>query len=356
MAQDFKDSISNDLWKMSKSTWGDIVTQPRDSYSAPRYMSLPAEEDLLFGMCSEGIGTKIGFAEELQDWSTVGMDLLAMVLDDVSRLGARALGVTTTLDLGEYSNIAIDRCMKDFMFGLTKAAKECAGIPILDGEFSDLGSYIQGGRNFPLVANASAAWVVKRGELIDGSSVKPGDQIIALPEEGFRSNGFTFLRNTLKKIWGPEWHGKILQLHTGARAIKDLVMVPSRIYYPIIQNLMETEFRQHITGLVHITGGGVPGKLSKYLQPTNTSAVIDRSMACVNPLIRFFLEKGHVSVREAVQTWNMGMGFLIITSKPTSVIQFLQDYFPVFSPVVVGTVTKDGQQRVSMSVETRMDF
>ena len=356
MVDSLKNNMSEELWRMSKSTWTGSVRQVRDSYTAPRYMNLPSGKDLLFGMCSEGVGTKIGFAEELGDWSTIGMDLLAMVLDDVARLGAKVLGVTTTLDLGEYTNVAIDRYIKDFMFGLARAAKECAGVPILDGEFSNLGSYIKGGRKFPLVANASAAWVVEREKLIDGSKVKPGDKIIALPEEGFRSNGFTLLRTLLKNVWGSDWHGKLLQLSTGARLIKDLVMVPSRIYYPIIRDLMETELRRHVTGLVHVTGGGVPGKLSRYLQQTKMSAVIDTSMDCVNPLMRFFFKEGYVSVQEAVQTWNQGMGFLIITSEPAPVIQYLQGYFSHFPPAVVGTITNDEKQRVSMSIQTTLDF
>src|SRR5712691_8568222 len=134
---------------------------------------------------------------------------------------------------------------------------EC--IPILDGEFAELGDRIEGGL-LPLIMNGTALWFANKNDLIDGSLVKPGDAIVALTESGFRSNGFTFLRGLLTKMWGGrEWVNAVIETPEGKKEVSELIMTPSTLYYPVIRHLLRGNTPVH--GLVHITGGGVPGKL-----------------------------------------------------------------------------------------------
>lgn len=359
MTQESKDVLSRSLWKMSKATWGDTVSQPVDTYNSLRYTLVPCT-NLLTGLVSEGVGSKISFASELNEWSTIGSDILAMVLDDVARVGgATVRAVTTTIDIGKHSkdNTYKTRVIKDLMHGLTKVATNCAGVPIIDGELSEL--VFDDGTEFPVIVNASAMWTMPEHLLVDGTKVRSGDSIIALPEPGFRSNGFTLLRKIINDAFSCGWKNcTIPTMTSGMIPVRDLVMTPSSIYYPAIRMMMlQDSLAPFVNGLVHITGGGVPGKLGRYLHLSGNSAYIDKGMPCVNPLIGYLLERGHVSVRDAVENWNMGYGFLIITPHPDPIIAFLEEhYFRTFPPRVVGKIIEDSQPRVSMAISSHLNF
>lgn len=356
MSQESKDVMSQELWKMTKETWKDkeIYQGSLSGYDCPRYLNL-LETGTRMGLTSEGVGSKIHLASEVNEFGSIGHDLLAMVLDDVARLGATALGMTTTIDIGKHnqSKQYEERTIKDIMYSITHCAEYCTGVPILDGELSYLDSYIGGRGIIPIILNGSAFWKVEPSRFVNGAYVKPGDTIIALPETGFRSNGFTFLQSVLDKVFPDNtWKGASIYTSEGTCLVSGLVLEPSSIYYPYIDKLMATSLASSISGMVHITGGGVPGKLSKYLKRSNTSAIIEKSMPSMSPLIKYFLENGHVSLRSAVENWNMGYGFLIITPNPKSVL----DFFGHYPAQIVGRVIEESHPRVKMKVSTSLDF
>lgn len=362
MGNSFKETISREFYRIAQSTWNPNVRGSRLDYTSQRYINLPQGENVVGGMVSEGVGTKIICAEMTRCWEHIGLDLLAMVLDDITRLGnTRVMGLTMTMDIGDHPGDAImfDRLSKIFREIAVVCAHEC--IPILDGEFAELGDRIEGGV-LPLILNGSALWTAEEKNLIDGTKVKAGDAIVALPEPGFRSNGFTYLRELLSARWGGrDWVDKAIPTSKGDQQVSELVMIPSTLYYPTVRSVLASD--APVSGLVHITGGGVPGKLKKYLQRSNTSAVIDNTMKCLNPLISYLIERGQVSVREAVSQWNMGYGFLIITPEPVKVRDIARDHFPEdvlsrIKPQIVGEIVeaKDGTPTVSMSIRSTVDF
>lgn len=356
MTQEFKDDVSSELWRLSKKSWTQTnVLGDHGSYSGVRYLSPFSSdyENLAVGMTSEGVGTKTEFAEETGLWDGIGSDLAAMVLDDVSRLGAQALGMTSTLNLGAHAGDSATKTrLLNFMLGFVTAARS-VGVPVLDGEFSEMGGRINGNK-LPLIVDATATWTIDRNHIVDGKKVRPGDAIIALGETGFRSNGFTFLRSVLDKVWGDDWKRKLIQTSEGGRHVVEYVMEPSTVYYGGIQTLLSRpDVRDAITGMVHVTGGGVPGKLGRYLTRSQTSATIHSPMSCVSPLITYFLDEGHVTMRQAIETWNMGYGFLIITSHPQLILDCLADRFHATK---VGSVTEPKDRIVSMNVSAVLDF
>lgn len=347
MSQNFKDYISRELWELSKSTWGDensdkekLVSSSALDYNSPRSIKLPSSSDnessaTSFGMVSEGVGSKPYFAERLQRYEGLGQDLLAMVLDDVARIGGTVLGLTTTIDVGSHlgSEWEESDVICTLMKGFVREARKL-NIPLLDGEFSELYGRIG---SLPFILNASALWYAKDDDIIDGSKVLPGDTIIALPETGFRSNGYTILRDLFWEIWGDRWIDSTTipgimgeedeEDNNFIKIATDLVIQPSYIYYPIIQDLLYRSPKCPISGMVHVTGGGLPGKLKKYLRRSGRSAVVDNPFPSFNPLITYFLRNGIVSLQKAYETWNMGYGFLIITSQPDKILPRLKEWF-----------------------------
>ena len=151
--------------------------------------------------CDDGTGTKMAVAEALGEFDTLGYDLAAMVADDAVCLGAEVISISNTLDCPHVDKKVIG----DLLKGLAKACRE-QKIVIPGGEIAEVGSTVNG-----LVWNATAIGIVAKKRLLDGSKIRVGDAVIALQEQGLRSNGFSLARYILTNAFGTNWHTKKFQ-------------------------------------------------------------------------------------------------------------------------------------------------
>lgn len=318
MDQKFGDRISLSIYKAMEPTLrystAHLPLRKHEDFNSIRGISLPTGHDII-GMCSDGVGTKSSFALEYGDWSGIGFDLLAMVCDDAVAIGATPQAITTTIDVGEIKD---EEIVVAISCSIARAAM-AIGVPIIGGEFAQLGDMVTGAP----ILNATVTWTATARSLITGYNVKPGDQLLAFPEVGFRSNGYTLLRKALG-IRKRHSHKEV------SKEERELILQPSTIYCNKILVIL-----QHfsVSGLVHITGGGLSGKLEKYLRKSGTRAKF-RGAVTGNPLMLSLIEDNSVSYYTACNTWNMGVGFVIVSDNAVAIQKFLQEDYDIQTEII----------------------
>ncbi len=249
----------------------------------------------------DGVGSKINVAEMVGKYDTLGYDLVAMVADDAICMGAETISITNTLDVNKLD----EKKVTGLMSGLEKAALE-QKIVVPGGEIAELGNMVNG-----YIWNATAIGILEKSKLIDGQKIRPGDKIIGLPSAGLRSNGFSLVRHILGNKYGEDWANKE---YNGNMTWGEAVLTPSIIYSDLLLGMHGRYKRKgivEIKGIVHITGGGIPGNIKRVLKNNNLGANIDNPP---NPLEVFvkLMAIGNVAPEEAYKVWNMGVAMILI--------------------------------------------
>ena len=326
------DDASKILYNAAKLTWenrkgklGEIIL-PFDDFSGLRAVDvskLPADTMMCIGF--DGVGTKVEIAERTDYHSTIAFDLLAMVCDDAVVRGGEPVLVGSILDvnkLGRGKESQINKILQ-LAKGYVEAAKE-ANVAIINGELAELGNRVEGYGNFNYNWGAGLIWFARKERMFTGREIKVGDKIVAFKEKGFRSNGLSLVRKVFKEAYGVDWHLREYNRENLGR----LVLEPSKIYCKAIVEMhggVSGERKAEIHGVVHITGGGIPGKLGRVLKPSGLGAeLFDLFEPC--EVMLHCQNLGDISDEEAYKTWNMGQGMLVITPEPEKVIEIAAKY------------------------------
>ncbi len=336
-----KKEISELFYAAAKQTWqnrngrlGEVIV-PFDDFSGVRGIDLSClAPGTLANLNFDGIGTKVEIAERMNDHSTMAYDLLAMVCDDAVVRGAEPVLIGSVLDVREL--LGKERSIVDLLRGYVGAAKE-ANVAVINGEVAELGSRIVGSADFNYNWCATALWFARKERLLTGKEIIPADTIVALREDGFRSNGLTLARKIFSKVYGDQWH----DTYFDQKKIGHHLLLPSRMYTRAIVAMTggyDLQPRAVVHGLVHITGGGIPEKLGRALKYSGYGAVLD---SLFTPCSAMWLAQGAGSIMDdtAYSTWNMGQGMFVITPDPGSVITIAQEY--AIDAKVVGRVVEE---------------
>jgi phosphoribosylformylglycinamidine cyclo-ligase len=257
-------------------------------------------------LSTDGVGTKLKIAEELGRLDTVGIDCVAMNVNDVICVGAEPLAM---LDY-----IAIDRAdpevCEQIGIGLARGAT-LAGIEIPGGELAQLGDMVHG-----VDVSGACFGTVALAEIVDGSAAAPGDVVIGLPSSGLHSNGYTLARSALAGI---EMDDERL-----GRPLGEVLLEPTEIYVKPLLELLRSEVEVH--GLAHITSGGVENLLRLAAEVTYE---IDAPLP-VPPVFELIRERGGVSEEEMHQVFNMGCGFCVVVpaADEAKALGLLRSHYP----------------------------
>ena len=252
---------------------------------------------------TDGVGTKILLAEALNKYDTIGIDLVAMSVNDILTCGAQPIFFLDYLAIGRIKK----RRDLEIMKGIAEGCRQ-AGCALLGGETAQMFD-VYGPDGFDLAG--FAVGVVEKAGMIDGSKIKAGDVILGLPSSGLHSNGFSLVRKlfTGKEIKKNESLGLTL-------------LTPTRIYVKLILEIIR-KFR--VKGLAHITGGGLIENIPRVL-PKGTKAVLNRSGWKIPEIFSVIREKGKLLEDETARTFNLGIGMVIIAEKDEAeeISQFLK--------------------------------
>ncbi len=239
---------------------------------------------------TDGVGTKLKVALDTKNYDSIGIDCFAMCANDIVCHGAKPLFFLDYLACGKLdADIAAEIVM-----GMVKACKdnECA---LIGGETAEMPGMYQPG-DYDVAG--FCVGIVEKDEVIDGSKIKKGDKIIALPSSGFHSNGFSLVRKIFPDF-NEEFEGK---------PIHETLLIPTKLYYQDIKKLMENI---EVSGIAHITGGGLIENVPRII-PEGLSAKITESDIKV-PNIMLELEKrGNIDRMEMYGTFNMGVGMTVV--------------------------------------------
>ncbi|MGF1467002.1 MAG: phosphoribosylformylglycinamidine cyclo-ligase [Sandaracinaceae bacterium] len=264
---------------------------------------LPAGlEDPVLVSGTDGVGTKLRVAFLADRHDTVGIDLVAMCVNDIVTTGARPLFF---LDYFATGRLDVERARR-VVAGIAEGCRQ-AGCALLGGETAEMpGSYPEG--EYDLAG--FAVGVVERGALLDGGTIAAGDLLVGLPSSGLHANGFSLARRVLL---GPAQDGAPALELAGTppglhRPLVDELLEPTRIYARAVAAAVAAG---GVRGLCHVTGGGLVGNLPRIL-PADVAAEIDESSIPRPPVFDLIARRGGVAVDEMRRTFNLGVGLVIV--------------------------------------------
>jgi phosphoribosylformylglycinamidine cyclo-ligase len=247
---------------------------------------------------TDGVGTKALIAQAVGRFTTIGIDLVAMCVDDLVCQGAEPLFFLDYVAVGKLDPDHIDQLVEGVAEGCRDA--RCA---LIGGEMAEHPGAMEPGE-FDLVG--FAVGVVERDQLLTGEHVRSGDVLIGLPSPGIRSNGYSLARKVLLERAGRALDGPAFQ---GAHhSLADELLVPSVIYAPAVLEVLRVV---DVRAIAHITGGGIPGNLVRVL-PDKADAVVDQSTWEPPRIFDEIQRLGDVSDAEMAKVFNLGIGMILV--------------------------------------------
>lgn len=255
-------------------------------------------KDPILVAANDGVGTKLKIAIESGQHDTVGIDLVAMCVNDLVVQGAEPLFFLDYFACGALDSDVAERVIA----GIAEGCKQ-AGAALIGGETAEMpGMYGQG--DYDLAGFAVGA--AERGQLLPRSDIVEGDILIGLASSGVHSNGFSLVRKVVERS-GLGWNDKAP--FSPDQSLAEALLAPTRIYVkPVLSAIRESG---GIKALAHITGGGLPENLPRVL-PRNLGAQIDLAAIGVPPVFGWLAEQGNIAMPEMLRTFNCGAGMVLV--------------------------------------------
>ena len=273
---------------------------------------------------TDGVGTKIKIAAQLGHFESVGQDLVILNVNDILTRGAKPLFF---LDYVAFSNLDTQR-LDNLMRGITWGCLE-VGCSLIGGETAMM-PQVYTGDEMDLAGFVVGA--VERDQLLESQNIKAGQVLIGVPSSGLHTNGFSLVRQVFKTDENPNiLYQRFDELN---HQLGEELLVPHRSYYPLMEPVLNL-----ITGLAHITGGGLPGKLPSIL-PNDLAAEINSRSWTVLPIFELIQKTGAISDEEMYHVFNMGLGMVAVCPEEnvSKVLECLPD------AVVIGKMIDRGDR------------
>jgi len=245
---------------------------------------------------TDGVGTKLKLAFEMDKHDTVGIDLVAMSVNDILVQGAEPLFFLDYFACGKLDVASATDVIKGIARGC-----ELSGCALIGGETAEMpGMYPPG--EYDLAGFAVGA--VEKSQIISGATIQAGDTMLGLASSGAHSNGYSLIRKILQVS------GADLNAPFHGRTLGETIIEPTRIYVKPLLALMQA---LPVKGMAHITGGGLLENIPRMLQP-NLTAVINKSSWTLPPLFQWLQQQGNVAPQEMYRTFNCGIGMAVVVA------------------------------------------
>lgn len=298
-----------------------VLTSRRKGFGAPmteigHYAGLLDMGSFALAMTTDGVGSKVLIANAIKKWDTVGIDCIAMNVNDLYAIGAEPIAFVDYLAV---EKVDPERAAQ-IAIGLQRGA-ELSNMTIVGGETASLPEIIKG---FDLAGTAIG--VVDKDKVVTGEKVRIGDVLVGVPSDGLHSNGYTLAR----RIVAESKYTYFDKMPGTDHTIGEELLTPTRIYHEIVELVRECE----VHGLAHITGSG----LLKLHRITPLGFEINDPLE-PQPIFRFLQEQGGVEDAEMYRTFNMGMGFVVVV--PEADVQKACKIMGKGSKVI-GSIVKEG--------------
>ena len=253
---------------------------------------------------TDGVGTKLKLAFRMDKHDTVGIDCVAMCVNDVICCGARPLFFLDYIACGKN----VPERIADIVKGVSEGCVQ-SGAALIGGETAEMPGFYPVDE-YDLAGYATG--VVDKARIIDNKTMRPGDVIIALPSSGVHSNGFSLVR----KVFDIEHADLTLPVEElGGRSLGEVLLTPTRIYVKPVLALLE---QVPVRGISHITGGGFYENMPRSI-PKGLGVLIDRGAVRVPPIFGLIQKRGNISEHDMFNTFNMGVGMSVVVAREDAV-------------------------------------
>ncbi|MDP2652513.1 MAG: phosphoribosylformylglycinamidine cyclo-ligase [Candidatus Omnitrophota bacterium] len=305
---------------MVKSTFVPAVLNRTTAFGSLFALDKSAYQEPVLVSSTDGVGTKLLVAKTIGRHDTVGIDLVAMNVNDVLCVGAKPLFFLDYIACGKLE----PKVLQDVMKGIIEGCRQ-AGCSLIGGETAEMpGMYKR--EDYDLAG--FAVGVVDKSRIIDGSSIETGDQVIGLASTGLHSNGYSLAR----KVFSPKEQ----------KALGKELLAPTRIYVKEVLAVLE---KFTVKGLAHVTGGAFYEKMTKILQP-GKCFLIDKNSWPVPKIFQKIQKKGRIDTSEMFRTFNMGIGMILVV-KPEDAVP-VRSYLNGLGAVSyrIGEVVDDPKRKI----------
>jgi phosphoribosylformylglycinamidine cyclo-ligase len=273
--------------------------------------------DPILVACTDGVGTKLKVATMMRVFNTVGIDLVAMSVNDALCCGAEPLFFLDYVAMPKDDPALLEQILEGIVQGCREA--DCA---LLGGETAILPDLYQPG-DFDLAG--FCVGVAESRSVITGQAIVPGDAVIGLASSGLHSNGFSLARKVVFDVAGLSVTDQVADL---GMTVGEALLVPTRIYVrPIRSVLRYYRVKSVVHGIAHITGGGIRENLARIV-PSGVRIVLDRDAWPVPPIFRWIQKLGEIDDSEMESVFNLGLGMILVVSDyyAASICKQLEDY------------------------------
>ena len=278
-------------------------------------------KDPVLAACTDGVGTKLKIAFLTGRFDTVGIDLVAMSVNDLLCGGIEPLFFLDYLAVGKLE----PKRMADIVSGIVEGCKQ-SGCSLIGGETAEMPSFYKP-KEFDMAG--FAVGVGERDRIVTGDNVEAGDVVIGLASNGLHSNGYGLARRVLLEIAKYKMDSTPKEL--GGQTIGDALLEPTRIYVkPVLEVLAKYKTKRPVKAMAHITGGGLPGNLPRVL-PEGLTVRIRKNSWPEPALFNLIAKKGPVDTVEMRRVFNMGIGYAMVVS-------------PAFASSIVTQLEKLGEK------------
>ena len=276
--------------------------------------------------CTDGVGTKVEIANTLNKYDTIGIDLVAMSVNDLIVQGAKPL---LFLDYISINKIDLKK-LKSIIKGILNGCKQ-SECELVGGETAEMpGTYEKG--KFDIAG--FAVGVVGKNKILNKDKIKINDLILAIPSSGLHSNGYSLVRYLL--------HQKKINIKKD-KFLKTELLRPTKIYVKEILKLLDKNL---INGCANITGGGLEDNIKRVI-PNNQTAEINLNQIKTSKIFKW-LHKNGISDKEMLKTFNCGVGFCLIIN-PKKYNKIVKYFDKKFKPYVIGKISKDIKKKVKLN-------
>lgn len=299
---DKANSLIEELKKEISETYDEDVLGGVGGFGALINVNLKKFKNPVISISTDGVGTKLLLAKEYDRIDGIGIDLVAMNVDDVVCTGAKPIAFVDYYACGKLEEETYRRVLKSIIKGC-----RIAGVSLVGGETAEMpGMYKEG--EFDL--NGTAIGIAEKENILP-KNITEGDKLIALESSGFHSNGYSLIRKILKdKNINPE------KEYEFEKPLIDLLLEPTRIYCNQIYSLIENKL---VKGIAHITGGGIVENTLRITKGRNIKIYKDKIKT--PEVMKFIIKEGKISEDEAFRVFNMGVGMILITEFTDKVLE-----------------------------------
>lgn len=297
--RDTASSIINTIKDMAKVTFRPEVVLGIGGFSGLFSLNLNKYKAPILAASSDGVGTKTKIAFMMNKHDTIGIDLVAMVVNDLITCGAEPLFIMDYIAVGKLVKSEVEAIIKGIVEGCKRA-----GCSLLGGETAEMPSLYKEGE-YDLAG--FGVGIVENEKMIDNSGITGGDKIIGIASSGIHSNGYSLVRKILFEDLNLDLNSRVI---TPEKTLGEILLEPTKIYSHTILNILR-DFT--VKGIAHITGGGFIENIPRILSK-GCEAVIDKNSWEVPAIFLYLKEEGKLDEKEMFRTFNNGIGMVLVVS------------------------------------------